>query len=103
MLEMNQEDLGGWVYNPIKSLLQPILCLTFISACDIIISLEHSKPLIFQVMLKRGAFVLGDSMKKFNKKSLTAEEQVELLQNRGLYFDNISEAVAIIKRIGYYI
>lgn len=53
-------------------------------------------------MLKRGAFVLGDGMKKFNKKSLTAEEQVELLQNRGLYFDNISEAVAIIKRIGYY-
>lgn len=53
-------------------------------------------------MLKRGAFVLEETMEKFNKKSLTSEEQIELLQQRGLSFQNKSDAIEIIKRIGYY-
>ncbi len=41
-------------------------------------------------------------MEKFDKISLTCEEQIELLQKRGLYFYDKNEAVEIIKKIGYY-
>lgn len=41
-------------------------------------------------------------MEVFDKKSLTAEEQVELLIERGLVVNNKELAVNIIKRNGYY-
>lgn len=41
-------------------------------------------------------------MTRFCKKSLTAEEQLNLLINRGLIVENFNAAVDILKRIGYY-
>ena len=44
----------------------------------------------------------GTSLEKFEKESLTAEEQLNLLIKRNLKVDNFKSAVDILKRIGYY-
>lgn len=41
-------------------------------------------------------------MTKFDKKALTAEEQLELLIDRGLIVEDKSSAINILKRISYY-
>lgn len=41
-------------------------------------------------------------MEKFEKKSLTVEEQLNLLIERNLEVDNYKSAINILKRIGYY-
>ena len=41
-------------------------------------------------------------MEKFNKESLTVEEQLNLLISRNLKVDDFGSAVAILKRVGYY-
>ena len=41
-------------------------------------------------------------MEKFNKASLTAEEQLNLLISRNLKVNDFDSAVAILKRVGYY-
>ena len=44
----------------------------------------------------------GISLEKFEKESLNAEEQLNLLIKRNLKVDNFKSAVDILKRIGYY-
>ena len=41
-------------------------------------------------------------MEKFNKESLTAEEQLRLLMSRNLKVNDFNSAVKILKRVGYY-
>lgn len=41
-------------------------------------------------------------MEKFNKESLTVEEQLDLLIKRNLIVNNYDSAISILKRIGYY-
>ena len=41
-------------------------------------------------------------MEEFNKASLTAEEQLNLLISRNLRVNDFDSAVAILKRVGYY-
>ncbi len=47
-------------------------------------------------------YVRESILEIFNKKSLTAEEQIELLISRGLKVTDKQSAVDTIKRIGYY-
>jgi len=44
----------------------------------------------------------GINLEKFEKESLTAEEQLNLLIKRNLKVDNYKSAVDILKRVGYY-
>lgn len=41
-------------------------------------------------------------MEIFNKQALTAEEQIELLKDRGLLVNDSEAAIKLISRIGYY-